>query len=272
MIDIHSHILPGLDDGSDTMEETLGMVRQLYEAGFKTLIATPHVLEGNDSLSPEEILATTDQVRKQVAEAGIPVEILPGAENYIFPEMAKWVREGKLLTLGNTGKYLLVELPMLEIPQYTEQVFFELQVQGLTPVLAHPERNKGIVDEPGRLLEWANKGVLFQLNFRSLSGRYGPRSQELAEIMLQSNLIHFVGSDAHRASQKDSTYLKALQSLEEIVGEERFQEVTLSNPQTLLAGKPLSGEREYTLNEPVRKKRMNGFWRFFKRLRGKEED
>ena len=132
MIDIHSHILPGLDDGSNNMAETLGMVRQLYEAGFKTLIATPHVLEGNDSLSPEEILAATDQVCKQVAEAGIPVEILPGAENYIFPDMAKWVREGKLLTLGNTGKYLLVELPMLEIPHYTDQVFFELQVLGLT--------------------------------------------------------------------------------------------------------------------------------------------
>lgn len=223
-------------------------------------------------MRPEEILAATDQVRKQVAEAGIPVDILPGAENYIFPDLAKWVREGKLLTLGNTGKYLLVELPMLEIPQYTDQVFFELQVLGLTPVLAHPERNKGLIDQPTRLVEWANKGVLFQLNFRSLSGRYGPQSQELAEIMLMSNLIHFVGSDAHRASQRDSTYLEALQSVEEIVGEERFREVTLINPQAILAGKPLQGEREYTLNGPVRKKRMNRFWRFFRRLRGKEED
>ena len=142
MIDIHSHILPGLDDGAKDMLETLEMVRQLCEAGFKTILATPHVLEGKDFLCPAEILAVTEQVHRCVVEAGISVEILPGAENYIFPDMAKWVSAGKLLTLGNTGKYLLVELPMLEIPQYTDQVFFELQVQGLTPVLAHPERYK----------------------------------------------------------------------------------------------------------------------------------
>ena len=120
MIDLHSHILPGLDDGSKNIEETLGMVRQLHEAGFKTLIATPHVLEGRDFLTPAEILATTEQVRKRIAEAGIPVEILPGAENYIFPDLAKYARDGKLVTLGNTGKYLLVEFPMLEIPHYTD--------------------------------------------------------------------------------------------------------------------------------------------------------
>ena len=128
MIDLHSHILPGLDDGSENMTETLGMVRQLHEAGFKTLIATPHVIEGRTFLSPAEILETTEQVRKCVTKAGIPVQILPGAENYIFPDLAKWARDGKLVTLGNAGKYLLVELPMLEIPHYTDQVFFELQV------------------------------------------------------------------------------------------------------------------------------------------------
>lgn len=268
MIDIHSHILPGLDDGSKSMEETLAMVRQLHQAGFQTLIATPHVLEGSDYLSPAEILATTDQVRTCVAEAGIPVEILPGAENYIFPDLVKWVREGKLLTLGNTGKYLLVELPMLEIPHYTDQVFFELQVQGLTPILAHPERNKGLIDQPERLVEWANKGVLFQLDLRSLSGRYGPKSQELAEIMLSSQLVHFIGSDAHRPSRRDSTYLEVLQNMKTIVGEAQFREVTLENPQGILEGKALAGEREYFLCEPVKTKAMSKFWNLFRRRRG----
>lgn len=265
MIDIHSHILPGLDDGSKSREETLAIVHQLHKAGFKTLIATPHVLEGRDFLSPEEILETTEQVRRHVAEAGIPVEIWPGAENYIFPDLAKWARDGKLMTLGNTGKYLLLELPMLEIPQYTEQVFFELQVQGLTPVLAHPERNKALIERPEWLLEWANKGVLFQLNFRSLRGRYGPRSEELAEIMLRSQLVHFVGSDAHRIAQRDSAYLEGLKSVEEIGGEGRFQEVTLKNPQVILAGEALTGDREYSLNGPIWKKKKSKFWGLFRR-------
>lgn len=263
MIDIHSHILPGLDDGSKNMEETLGMVRQLYEAGFKTLIATPHVLEGRDFLSPTEILATTEQVRERVAEAGIPVEILPGAENYIFPDIAKWVRAGKLLTLGNTGQYILVEFPMLEIPHYTDQVFFELQVLGITPVLAHPERNKGLSDEPERILDWAKKGILFQLNLRSLSGHYGPQARQLAEIMLNSDLIHVIGSDAHRVSSSELTYLEGLQSIKEIVGEERYLELTRLNPQTILDGNPLQGDREYFLKGSSNKKRKSRFWNLF---------
>lgn len=265
MIDIHSHILPGLDDGASSMAETLAMVGQLYQAGFRTLIATPHVLEGTNFLSSEEILATTDQVRTCVAEAGIPIELLPGAENYIFPDLAKWVGERKLLTLGNTGKYLLLELPMLEIPHYTDQVFFELQVLGVTPVLAHPERNKGIMDQPERLVEWANKGVLLQLDLRSLSGYYGPQPKQLAELMLQSGLYHFTGSDIHRPSRKDSTYLEALQSVEKIVGEQELANIALNNPQFILAGTCLpTDEREYALKETNQKKR-NRFWSLFRR-------
>lgn len=265
MIDIHSHILPGLDDGAKTMTETLHIVRQLYEAGFKTLIATPHVLEGREFLSVAEILAVTEQVRERVAEAGIPIEILPGAENYIFPDMAKWARNGLLLTLGNIGKYLLVELPMNEIPHYTEQVFFELQVEGLTPVLAHPERYRGLHEEPERLIDWAKKGILFQLDLRSLSGHYGSQPELLAERMLQSDLIHFVGSDAHRVSRSEQSYPEALQSVEELVGKEGLEELGLINPLTMLEGKSLLRERDYYLNKPVMKKRKRGFWGLFGR-------
>jgi protein-tyrosine phosphatase len=264
MIDIHSHILPGLDDGAKSVEETLKMVSQLQEAGFNTLLATPHVIEGKDFLSPEEILAATEQVRERVSEAGISVEILPGAENYIFPETAKWAREGRLLTLGNTGKYLLVELPMLQIPQYTDRVFFELQINGMTPVLAHPERYRGLVEEPERLIDWANKGILFQVDLRSLSGNYGPEARGLAEIMLHSNLIHFIGSDAHHVSRRESTYAEAHQMVKEIVGEIRFQEVTLTNPQAILEGKAIQGDRNYVLNKSYVKRKKSRFWSFFR--------
>jgi len=264
MIDIHSHILPGLDDGAKHITQTLQIVRQLHDSGFKTLIATPHVLEGRNTLSVAEILTVTEEVREQAREAGIPIEILPGAENYIFPEMAKWARAGKLLTLGNTGKYLLVEFPMLEIPHYTDQVFFELQVGGLIPVLAHPERYRGVFEEPERLIDWANKGVLFQLDLRSLSGHYGPRPKLMAERMLRSDLIHLVGSDAHRVSRSEGTYSEVLRSVEELVGESRFEELTLINPRSMLEGKPLLRERDYGLKPQV-KKNKRGFWNLFRR-------
>ena len=265
MIDIHSHILPGLDDGSKTMEETLGMVHQLQAVGFKTLIATPHVLEGRAYLSPQDIIAATEQVRECVASAGIAVEILPGAENYIFPDMAKWAQAGKLLTLGNTGKYILVELPMMEIPHFTDQVFFDLQVAGLTPVLAHPERYRGLYEQPERLVDWANKGILLQLDLRSLRGRYGPQARRLAEVMLHSDLIHFVGSDAHSVARSEDAYLEELRSVEGSVGEARFREVTVDNPWGVVEGKVVQGGREYVLKGAVMEKRKRGFWSWFRR-------
>jgi len=265
MIDIHSHILPGVDDGSKNMEETLGIVRQLYEVGFKTIIATPHVLEGRTYLSPTDILAATEQVRESVVGAGIPVDILPGAENYIFPDMAKWFLAGKLQTLGNAGKYLLLEFPMLETPHYVDQVFFDLQVAGVTPVLAHPERYRDLYDRPERLVDWANKGILFQLDLRSLSGRYGPQAKRQAEVMLQSDLIHFVGSDAHSVARSEAAYLEELESVKGIVGEERFREVVLGNPRSVINGKVVQGRGEYVLKEAVQKKQKRGFWSLFRR-------
>ncbi|WP_407306883.1 tyrosine-protein phosphatase [Desulfosporosinus sp. SB140] len=265
MIDIHCHILPGLDDGSKTLEETLGIVRQLQVAGLETLIATPHVIEGTDFLRAEEILTAVEQVRQAIAEAGIPVKIFPGAENYIFPDMAKWVRAGKLLTLANTGNYILVELPMLEIPHYVDQVFFELQVEGLTPVLAHPERYRELFHEPERLVEWANKGILFQLDLRSLSGRYGPQSKRLAETMLNSHLIHFLGSDAHRVSQNESVDREALQRVRQLLDEETFEEVAVKNPQRILEREIImtNGDYELKIIENIKGKRR--FWDLFRK-------
>ena len=260
MIDTHSHILPGLDDGAKTMTEALDIVRQLQGAGFKTLIATPHVMEGRIFLSPQEILTAIEEVRQHVARAGISVEILPGAENYIFPDMAKWACEGKLQTLGNTGKYLMVELPMLEIPRYTEQVFFELQVKGFIPILAHPERYRDLVDEPERLLDWARKGILFQLDLRSISGKYGPRPRRLAELMLHSDLIHFIGSDAHSMARSELAYQEALESVKGIVGETQFQELVVGNALEVLEGRSLKSDQEYFFKEAVTETERSGFW------------
>lgn len=263
MIDIHSHILPGLDDGSKSLEETLEIVRQLQKAGFETILATPHVFEGTDYLHPEEILASTEHIRQAVFESGIPVQILPGAENYIFPDMAKWVREGKLLTLGNTERYILIELPMMEIPRYTDQVFFDLHVEGLTPVLAHPERYREIISEPERLIAWAKQGILFQIDYRSLNGRYGSQVKKLTERMLSSGLIHFIGSDAHRVFHSESNS-ETLQRLRQIIGEEKFEEVTVKYPQCILEGKEIRVNEEYVLKNVDIKKKKWGIKNLFK--------
>lgn len=262
MIDLHSHILPGLDDGAAAMGETLGMVSELKAAGFHTLIATPHVMEGKGFLSPKQILAATEEVCREVAAAGMAVSILPGAENYIFPALARAVREGQLITLGNSGKYLLLELPLLEIPRYTEQVFFDLQAEGITPILAHPERYRALAAKPEHLLAWARQGVLFQLDLLSLNGRYGTRARHLAEIMLRSGLAHFLGSDAHGVAGMQPVYREALAKARAIAGEEKYQKLTTGNAAELLAGTLRQEGGEYILTElPGRKKWYQNLWR-----------
>jgi protein-tyrosine phosphatase len=268
MIDIHSHILPGLDDGAKNMEETLLIISQLHKAGFHTIIATPHVMEGKEYISPSDILEAVAEVQKQVSEAGIPVKILPGAENHIFPDMGKWASEGKLLTIGNMGKYILIELPMTDIPHYTEQVIFELQIYGFTPVLAHPERYLALLGKPELILEWARKGVIFQLNLRSINGRYGPQCQKIAELMLKNNLVHFIGSDAHTVTASNSAYEAACKRLKEFVNEDTYQGLIGANAYDLLNGQYEPPARDYVLEGfPVKKK---SFWTRFKLFQKKQ--
>lgn len=258
MIDLHCHIIPGVDDGAPDLNESLLMAQQLGRAGFEMVVATPHVIEGRNYLTCREILEGTRMVNQAIEEAGLKLKILPGAECYIFPELPRWVKEDKIMTLGNRKKYLLVELPMLEVPLYAEKVFFELQVMGITPILAHPERNKELADTPLRLVEWANKGVLLQLNLRSLDGRYGEKASQCAQSLLENRLIHFIGSDAHRVT-RENAYQNTLSILLDTVGKEDHEDITVNLPGQVLAGEKLELSREYQIKQPNKRKEL-GFW------------
>lgn len=252
MIDLHAHILPGLDDGAKTLQESIEMVRQLSNAGFTTVVATPHVIEGRDALSPQVILEETANLQEAILGEGIKMKILPGAENYVFPEMAAWLKRGRLMTLGNTGKYLLFELPMFDIPHYTDKVLFDLQVAGVTPIVAHPERNKELVEDEGRILEWANKGVLFQLNLRSLSGRYGPNAQQFGKRLIESGLIHGIGTDIHHVSQSENAFRGELAQIKERMTLNDYEEIIADYPGKIVAGKQLPVKENYQLKKQVK--------------------
>lgn len=258
MIDLHCHIIPGVDDGAQAINESLQIAHQLYKAGFKTIFATPHVLEGRDYLTPQEILHGVDKVNSAIQEEGLDLQIIPGAECYIFPDLPRWVREDKIMTMGNKKKYILIELPMLEVPTYTEKVFFDLQVMGITPILAHPERNKELAAKPVRLVEWAKKGVLLQLDLRSIDGRYGEKVSQFAHLLSTSKLIHFIGSDAHRVA-RENTYQNSLQMVMHTVGREEYREITTVLPSKVLDGETLSIDRSYSMAQP-NKSKTSGFW------------
>ncbi|AHF07668.1 tyrosine-protein phosphatase [Desulfitobacterium metallireducens] len=234
MIDTHLHILPSLDDGVRDFEEAITLARQLVQVGYTQVIATPHVLGGKSFLSPEIIRKSVEQLNKILREQEIPLEVLPGAEIYLFPQLPRYVKEGRILTLGGQGKYLLVELPVLSLPHYVEKVFFELQVAGYHPVLAHPERYSYIMNDRALLEHWAGSGVLYQLNLRSLSGRYGSGPKEVALWLLKHHMISLVGTDTHHPSLENEPFLRELALLGDSLGEDGKDILMQRNPRAVL--------------------------------------
>jgi len=264
LIDVHCHILPGLDDGAESLEESIKIAELLVEAGYDTVIATPHVIEGREYVTPRCIRSKVVELNKLFVRKGICLKVLPGAENYIFPDMADWYKKGILMTLGDTKRYILVELPMQDIPTYTEQVFFDLQIAGITPILAHPERNRCIVHHPEKLFEWVDKGVQLQVNLGSFSGRYGEKTQELAETLLLSGMAHYMGTDLHKSWK--SNYLKSITYIMQEFKEAKFVAAATENPINILGGKA------QTFSSPeyfVHKKKHHGTWNWLKVLVGK---
>lgn len=201
-IDIHAHILPGLDDGPETPEESLEMASAFVKAGYTTVVATPHVIPGVYDHARTTILQSVRRFQEQLQAARIPLTVLPGAEYHVSDRLLPLLRAGELLTLNDTGKYLLVELPFYQIPEYVSQVLFELLLAGVTPVIAHPERNDYLVRHPGALAEMVRKGVLAQVTAASLTGLFGGEARRVAARFLQDGTAHFVATDAHGADRR----------------------------------------------------------------------
>ena len=172
MIDIHSHILPYMDDGSKDMEMSLKIAKIYVENGIDKVIATPHYMDGVKYKSNEELRIGLEALKKELARAGIPLEVYPGNEAYIKPDLIKDLEEKRVSTL-NDSRYVLVELPMNEIPIYVEDLIYNLLVKGYVPIIAHPERYTKICEDPNILYKYISMGALAQLNLPSLEGFYG---------------------------------------------------------------------------------------------------
>jgi len=194
-VDIHSHILPGIDDGSSSLEESIAMLKSMQEAGYKKVITTPHIMADVYRNSPAIINERLSYLKNELKNSGINIEIEAAAEYYLDDGFIKQLESGDVLTFGSN--YLLFETSYVDRPLNMEDMIFEIQSFGYTPVLAHPERYRYIKDfalEYNRLKEL---GVLFQLNLNSLIGGYGKDAKKKAEFLINSGLISFLGSDAH---------------------------------------------------------------------------
>lgn len=241
MIDLHTHILPGVDDGAPDLETALAMARFGQKNGLSTIAATPHF---NFITAWSSVKLQVAKLRRALAEEGIEVEVVPGAELYIDLELAA-MEAREIPTYGDRGQYCLIEFPMYQIPIYTEQVLFALQTKGIVPIIAHPERYGAVVENPNLVLEWLKAGCLIQVNSGSVLGRFGPQIRETSEIMLTHNMVQFVASDAHGLTRRGLNLSDAHNALVEMIGPERAWALAATNPAAMLAG-------EFSLSEQPR--------------------
>ena len=162
MIDIHCHILPGIDDGAKTSGDTLTMLKSAIDEGITTITATPHHNPQFNNESPL-ILKKVKEVQNIIDEHQLPIEVLPGQEVRIYGDLLKEFSEGKLLTAAGTSSYILIEFPSNHVPAYAKELFYNIQLEGLQPILVHPERNSGIIENPDILFDFIEQGVLSQI-------------------------------------------------------------------------------------------------------------
>ncbi|NLJ41906.1 MAG: capsular biosynthesis protein, partial [Clostridiales bacterium] len=233
MIDIHSHILWGMDDGAESLEISMSMASTASKEGIKTIIATPHCMEYEDPiLFSQKVRDKCLLLQENLDKKEIPIDIIPGTEVYIDPFMPD--KKGfENLVLGGT-QYILVELPMNEIPLYVDDFIFHLQLKGLTPILAHPERNTRIIENPNILARLIDLGSLAQINTGSITGFFGSRVQKSARNILTHNMGHMLGTDAHSNDRRGPYMREAVKLLKNWLGEEKTKEITKTNPKCII--------------------------------------
>jgi protein-tyrosine phosphatase len=221
LIDIHSHILPGVDDGAKNEQESLNMARAAIEQGIQTIVATPHHQNGAFNNFRLEIKSSVEILNEFFKREGVPLTVLPGQETRIYGEMVEGLRQQELLPI-NHSKYLLVEFPASEVPRYTTQLLFDIQLEGYTPVIVHPERNRQLLEHPNLLYEFVSKGALTQVTAGSVIGKFGKDIQKFTNQIIEANLTHFIASDAHNTTSRKFWLQEAYEEVKKNYGSDYF--------------------------------------------------
>jgi protein-tyrosine phosphatase len=239
MIDIHTHILPGIDDGAQTLAESLAMAQIALDAGDDILFATPHVAGERDFPRQRRLPARLAALRDAFAEAGLPVALHPGAEVYPVPGILAAIDDGVPLTLGTAGRHLLFDSPFTSLPLKLGERVYELQTHGITPILAHPECIVEVQLDPGVLEEHLFRGLLLQLSTSSLLGTHSAQAQRTARLLLEHRWVHFLASDAHSPRRRRPGLAPAAAALAQHVDAETAVALTEANPRRVLAGESI---------------------------------
>lgn len=254
MIDIHCHILPGIDDGAQSMEDTIKMARAAVDEGIHTIIATPHHKNSKYDNPKDLIIPKVEEVNQALTIEGIDLKILPGQEVRLYGELMEGIENNEILSLNHT-QYVFVEFPSNHVPRYAETLLFDLQLKEITPIIVHPERNQEIIERPEVLYNLVKKGALTQVTASSVSGHFGKKIKNFSFQLIEANLTHFIASDAHNVGSRGFKMAETLDIIESKYGIDLvyfFQE----NAELLVQGNHVYQDTP----EPIKKKKFLGIF------------
>lgn len=235
MFDMHTHILAGMDDGAADIANSVEMLRLAWDSGTSHLLASPHVIKDHWFPAWEKIVEAAKSLNEAARKEHMRITVIPGAEVYMQMDILAYIKEPGPYCI-NGGRYMLVELPSTEIPGFADEFLFTLRTRDITPVLAHPERHPVIARHPEILCKWIEQGVLTQINAPSITGRMGERIMRTAELLLSSNMVHCIGSDAHGIERRRPMIAEAAEKIIQLTGPGRAKELLRDNPQKIIAG------------------------------------
>ncbi len=242
MIDLHAHILPGLDDGPSTWEDALEMAAVAAADGIRVMAATPHLFnlqsdhsEVNDR---DAILRHVAQFNDLLRTREIPLKIVPGCDTPLSLELFELLEANRLMTLNDGGRYLLLELPYTAFPPGLEEACFRLKSRGLTPIITHPERHFIIQEMPEKLVRLLTLGCLAQLTASSLLGGFGRQIAKFSRQLVKRGYIHILATDAHDLRGRPPRLKAAVAEAARLVGEDRARAMVTALPERIIQGLP----------------------------------
>ncbi len=268
-IDIHSHIIPGVDDGSPDMETSIALLQMAAENGTTDIIATPHVIDVSTTLTWDAIRRHVEALQKEADARQIPIRIYPGAETELNWDLLELMQKDHSAFCLAGSRYCLMELPSLMLPPNLDDMIYELQLMDIVPVLAHPERQRQLMHEPEKLLKLLQQGCVAQSNGGSLTGVFGPKAHEKVHLLLSHQMIAFMGSDAHNLRHRNTNLKPAREKLVKHWGEAVATELLETKPRHILENKELPPELYFdrlpeTLGQPKAKQVKSFLTKLFK--------
>jgi protein-tyrosine phosphatase len=234
MYDLHSHLLPGVDDGAENIDVALAMAQEAAAQGVVSMACTPHILPGVYENEGPRIRLAVSELQRHLDDAGIPLRLVAGADNHVPPDFVGGLKSGQLLSLGDTH-YVLVEPPHHVAPPRLQDLFFSILIAGYIPLLTHPERLNWIDEKYALVRLLAERGVWMQITAGSLTGRFGRSAKYWAERMLAEGCVHILASDAHDLKRRPPDLAEGRRAAARLIGDEEAHHLVVTRPKGIIA-------------------------------------